>query len=95
MCEIAMLDYSASLDDVLQWSTGRIYVLWKRRIEREARQAEALARFRDASTNHDRGDRTSPAQNGPTKDITLAQLAKTMRVPVRPYPGRINGKAPQ
>lgn len=75
-----MLDYGSDPDTVLSWSTGRISVLWRRRLDRIGREHGYREGGPAASTA---STRTSTAS---TKQITMADMDRQLKVKAKPYP---------
>lgn len=94
--ELAISEYSESLDTILQWSTGRVSVIWRRRIER-FKMLEAAYKA-PSSTDPGTGDRDTrnalPRTHGRSVDRvverkakSMDELANVMNIRLEPYPG--------
>ncbi len=101
MVEVILAEYSDKLEDVLEWSTGRIFVIWRRRRERFERQKEAMDKELDRARNsgasgRNNGDRgPAPGQTKTVAIESLEDLGKSMGIKTRPYPGKVNVRMPE
>lgn len=93
--EMILAEYHQPLDAVLTWSTGRLSVIWSKRVKRAKAMQEAIEAARRDAPKPDRAPRDRghlPRSNrGHVEEVecnNLAELARGLNLKPEPYPGR-------